>query len=184
MDRVRRSRTTCLPLRLISHTHATRRDTARVALRTKGTAVVKTLSLARRPGRAVARQRIGAILLLVIVAAAAIGTERLMREPDFVARVTVQNPTDYLVDVRIDDAHGDGWVELAVLEPHITVGTREVLDQGDVWRFELSAGGVNGAVLRRTRAQLERSHWRLVIPTSVVQRFEQARVPPAPQARL
>jgi hypothetical protein len=139
-----------------------------------------TISLGSRPGRAAARERLGALLFIAVVALASVGTEHLVREPDVVGRVTVQNPTDFLVDARVTNGRGDGWVGLGVLEPHRTVVTREVLDQGDAWRFEIRSGGVRGAVLRRTRAELERSRWRIVVPSSAAQRLQQARVPPAP----
>jgi hypothetical protein len=140
-----------------------------------------TISLGNRPGRAATRERLGVLLVIAVIALASIGTERLVREPDVVGRITMQNPTDFLVDARVTNGRGDGWVGLGVLEPHHTVVTREVLDQGDAWRFEIRAGGVRGAILRRTRAELERSHWRIVVPSSAAQRLEQARVPPAPR---
>ena len=112
------------------------------------------------------------ILLVAAVGSAFIVANRLVRGPDFVDRLTIRNPTEYIVDVSVTDEHRRAHAPVAALEPHRTTVVRSVIDPGDPWILEFRIAGTPVGDLRLSHARLERQHWRVVIPDAVGDRIQ------------
>jgi hypothetical protein len=112
-----------------------------------------------------------AVVLAVVVAAAFLGAARLTRGPDFVDHVRVTNPSGSLVDVEVTGAHRDGWLPITIARAHATTRTEDVVDQGDRWIFRFSRAGRNAGDVVKSRADLERAHWTVVVPSAVIDRL-------------
>ena len=83
----------------------------------------------------------------------------------------MRNPTSSIVDVSVTDAHGNGRVPVAALEPHTTTVVESVIDPGDPWILDFRIAGKHVGTLRVPHAQLEHDDWRVVISESVVEQI-------------
>jgi hypothetical protein len=126
------------------------------------------------------------ILAIVPILAVALAIEgaQLLDNPEFVSRVRIHNPSQLLVDVDATSADRDGWVAIAIARPSTTTSVREVIDQGKTWVFRFSSIGIDGGELVETRAQLERAHWTIVIPSDVILRLRRAGATPSALAGI
>jgi hypothetical protein len=136
------------------------------------------------PGRD--RARVGPLGWSWLLAALAtvtflIGGNRLLAGPPFVHRITVVNPTPYVIDVDLTGADRHGWLLLGEAEQRTTTVFEEVLDQGSIWIVRLADG--EGGELRFTRNELVRAGWRVEIPTATETRLRPAWGPPELHAR-
>lgn len=131
-----------------------------------------TITHAPQSGLKRARDSLGVLFLVVAVSATFVGLERLVRGPGFVDRIVVHNPTDQLIDVHVTGHDRNGWLDIAIVEPHRTTNTRDVIDQGDTWIFEFRSPGYKGGELEMSRAELEQSRWRIEIPADVATRSQ------------
>jgi hypothetical protein len=119
------------------------------------------------------------IALVVVGALLFVVTAYALRDPDVVARVTVENPSPLAVNVDVRPSSDGAHLALAVVSPESQATTRDVLDQGDEWLFSFSSGGVEGGTIRVTRDQLAADGWRIVIPQQVVARLQSGSFVPA-----
>jgi hypothetical protein len=113
---------------------------------------------------------------LVVAAVVGIGLWRLVQPPSFVPSVTVVNPSGLLLEVSVAPADGGGSTALATVQPHSTTTTTDVVDQGDEWAFRVRAAGVDGGVVRTSRAALAKNDWRIQVPARAVERLRRAGV--------
>jgi hypothetical protein len=102
-----------------------------------------------------------------------------LRAPDLVSRVTVDNPSSIDVNVSVRPSTHGSRLLLATVPSHGTAQNLDVLDQGDDWVFGFSAGGVDGGVVRVSRAKLAADGWRVEIPQSVIDRLQSGKFVPA-----
>jgi hypothetical protein len=102
-----------------------------------------------------------------------------LRDPDYVSRVTVENPSQLDVNVSVRPANDESRLILATVAPTTSTRNFDVLDQGDDWIFSFSSGGVDGGSLRVSREQLSDDGWRVVIPESVIERLQTGAFVPA-----
>ena len=119
------------------------------------------------------RRRHIAVTAVVAIAVAAMlaGLSTFLRGPARVDRITVQNRSPYVVDVEVTDGARDGWLGLAAARPQERVDVTDVVDQGDRWTFRFTSGPHDGGEVTFTRAQLERSGWRVTLPASMEARL-------------
>ena len=101
-------------------------------------------------------------------------------EPAHVARLTVDNPTDYDVLVTVSAPNDRGSVALGTARRRGESTFESILDQGEVWVFRFEAQGEDGGELRMTREQLEADGWQLLIPDSVSERLQEKGAPIPP----
>jgi hypothetical protein len=94
-----------------------------------------------------------------------------LRAPDFVPRVSVENPSALDINVSVRSTPDGPRLLLATVPGGRAVNNQDVLDQGDEWIFAFSSGGVDGGTLRVTRAKLAGDDWRVTIPDDVVARL-------------
>ena len=125
------------------------------------------------------RPRRTPLLLAVLAIAGALLVSQLLASPHFVPRITFQNPTQYELMVEVSNGHG-GWLPLGTIDRHGATAFGEVYDVGDAWDVRVFAQGEAAGRFRVTRDQLERSHWRVQIPTRVGDALRTSGVAPQP----
>ncbi|MGZ4688005.1 MAG: hypothetical protein ACXWAY_00100 [Acidimicrobiia bacterium] len=89
--------------------------------------------------------------------------------------ITIVNRTGAEVTVRAADASRDGWLGIGTLDPKSRATTTEVVDEGSVWRFRLTAGPDELGEITRTEQQLRAAGWTLTIPAEAADRLPELR---------
>ena len=128
-----------------------------------------TLISIARPARRRVRTFLAMLLVVTVLGAALVGAHQLVRGPRFVDRLTVRNPTAFVVDVSVTDKHGNASVPVAALEAHTTTVIESVIDPGDPWIVMFAISGHHVGALRVSQQRLARDGWRIVVPDSVVE---------------
>lgn len=105
---------------------------------------------------------------------------RALAGPSFVDELTVANPTEFTVHVRVSD-DGDSWLGLGNVGSNEERTFRSVVDQGEGWVFEFSYAGEVAGHLEVRRDSLSEGGWRVEVPASVGPHLaEQGFTPPPP----
>lgn len=94
-------------------------------------------------------------------------------------RITIVNPTPYDLDVEVSGQDRDGWLPVAIVEAGEEDVVPGVSDQGEVWIFRFRHLGDPVGELSLTRAELERSGWRVEVPNEVAERLQELGRPPS-----
>ena len=115
---------------------------------------------------------VGAIILFVVLF---FGVLRLVESPAMVGRVSIDNRTSYDLEVGVTDGSNRDRLLLAAIDADATTRVEDVLDQGTTWLFRVSRAGTTLGTLARTRDELQRSGWRVVVPASWDDRVIEAR---------
>ena len=132
----------------------------------------RTLTRPPRSEPAIGR-RLGAVAAVVATAATVLVGSWVVRGPDFVDRLTVENPTRF--DVDVDVAGADGRVlELTQVLAGRTKTVRDVIDQGRSWTVTFSYAGTDAGSVEIERAALEDDDWRIEVPADVEEELETA----------
>jgi hypothetical protein len=121
------------------------------------------------------------VVLVVVAALLCAAMAYALRDPEFVPRVTVENPSQIGVNVSVRPADDASRLILASVPPTTSARNLDVLDQGDEWIFSFSSGGVDGGSVRVSREKLSAGDWRVVVPESVIQRLQSGAFVPAYQ---
>ena len=138
-------------------------------------------SRADRPARPFGRfVRSDAVAIVIAIAAVLVVGIVLLAGPARVDRLTVANPTDYDLSIRLAPSTDGAWLPFAVMGASSTRQFRDVVDQGDTWVFHFRAQGRDAGDLTISRADLKASGWQVTIPDSVVTRLRQLGVPTSP----
>jgi hypothetical protein len=119
------------------------------------------------------------VILFVVGALLCGGMAYAVRDPDFVPRVTVANPSSLPVNVDVRGTATGNRLILDTVPPGGRANNLDVLEQGDEWIFGFSSGGVDGGSVRVSRGKLAADGWRLEIPDDVVGRLQQGSFVPA-----
>ena len=122
----------------------------------------------------------GVVALAVVVAVGLAFVVDLSGGPSTIPRLTFENPTGYALDIEVSPGPGAGWTSAGSVRQRSTADVYEVIDQGEVWLFRFDSQGESGGEVRLSRAELEASGWRVVIPAAVGERLAQAGAPPTP----
>jgi hypothetical protein len=107
------------------------------------------------------------LLFGVLAVAGVLLVSQLLDAPHDVARLTVDNPTDYAMLVEVSGGQGDGWLPIGTIDRRGPTTFAQLYDVGKVWRFRVSAQTENGGTFSVSRAQLARANWRVRIPDRV-----------------
>jgi len=102
---------------------------------------------------------------------------QLMKEPNFVERIEVHNPTRYDITIHVAASQDDGWMAVGTAGRQGRSTFEEIYDQGDAWIFRFRAQGEEGGELRLSKSALERDKWRIDIPRAVEERLQEAGAP-------
>jgi hypothetical protein len=113
----------------------------------------------------------GLALLLVVSSA--------LRLPPFVDAITISNPHEWHVEVKVDGADRSSWIGLGGVGRARTHTYRSVIDSGKEWVFRFSYGGIDGGELVRSRAELEGGGWKVTVPAEFAHRMRAAGVSPS-----
>lgn len=131
--------------------------------------------LTRPPSSSARLARIGALILAAAIGVAAlIAVTRLVQPDVSYVRLTIENPLPYQVNVEVTGAARDGWLDLATVDRGRTSVVEEVRDQGHVWVFRFSYGGVQAGELVMQRDQLVNDGWKITVPAAVADRLREA----------
>ena len=95
-------------------------------------------------------------------------------EPSTLRRLTVHNPTPYMINVDVTGAERDGWLDVGVFPRERSRTVEELVDQGRQWVVRFSYGGVEAGELTVSRDQLARDNWTITIPSAVGESLRQA----------
>jgi hypothetical protein len=128
-----------------------------------------------RPRRTRVRDHLDPDLVTAIAAAAfaLLVGPLLVRGPAFVDEVTVDNPSELDVQVRVGGADGDGWVSLTTVGAGTSATVRDVIDRGEVWTVDFAAQGRVGGEVQVTRDELEQRGWVIEVPDPVIARLRE-----------
>jgi len=91
--------------------------------------------------------------------------------------ISIENRTGAPVTVRASDDGRNGWLPITTIDARSTETVDAVIDQGDVWVFELTVGPDRVGELRRTSEQLRADDWKVTIPRATADRLPEARRP-------
>ena len=127
-----------------------------------------------RPRSAQLTSVVVVLIGVAVVMAVALPMARLaVGEPTSFRRLTVHNPTPYMINVEVRGAD-DGWLDLGSFRREANRMVEELADQGRQWIFRFSYGGVEGGELVLSRDQLAREGWKVTVPTEVSERLRAA----------
>lgn len=123
-------------------------------------------------------------LLAVVLGALALVAVMVALAPAFrsespVARVTIDNPSAYSVNVEVSGRGGGDWLDLGAIAREGAKTVEQVTDQGSRWTFRFSYGGVDAGQVTVARADLAATGWRLTVPETVGQRLHDAGLSPS-----
>lgn len=103
-----------------------------------------------------------ALVVLVLIAA----TSWVSGVPT-VDRLTVVNGTPYQLNVDLAASQRGPTFDLGAVAPERSTRIDEVADQGRLWVFRFSYGGLGAGDVVLRRSELERSGWRVTVPAEV-----------------
>lgn len=98
-------------------------------------------------------------------------------EPTSFRRLTVVNPTPYIVNVEVTGAERDGWLDVGTFRREGRRTVEELADQGSAWVFGFSYAGIAAGELVASRAQLVADDWVVTVPSEVAERLRSEGVP-------
>jgi hypothetical protein len=124
------------------------------------------------------RRVLVAVLAVVAVAVLAIAVAPWFRTESPVARLTIDNPTVYQVNVEVS-GDGGGWLDLGAVDRQGSKTAEEVTDQGARWVFRFSYGGVDAGEVAVARTDLAAAGWHVTVPDTVGQRLRDAGLAPS-----
>jgi hypothetical protein len=85
--------------------------------------------------------------------------------------ITIVNRTGAEVTVNATDAQRDGWLGVGTIDPKARATTKEVVDEGGVWRFRLTVGPDSLGEITRTADQLRAAGWTVTIPADAADKL-------------
>jgi hypothetical protein len=103
----------------------------------------------------------------LVIAAVAITMVLLIPSPEFVPRITLQNPTAFDLAVEVSAGPRSGWMPIGTAERGRATDVEEIYDIGESWTFRFGAQARRSDTVTLTRAELEGADWKLRIPESV-----------------
>jgi hypothetical protein len=89
--------------------------------------------------------------------------------------VTFVNRTGAPVTLSVTGGDGGGWLGLGTIDPNSRSKIEAVIDQGAVWRFDLSVGPDHIGEIQRTEDQLRAAGWKVTIPKDAVDHLDEPR---------
>jgi hypothetical protein len=127
-----------------------------------------------RPGRA-PRVSLSWIAPAILAIAALILVVNLSRSMPGREHITVVNRTGAPVTMNVTGDPPHGTVGVGTFDPKSRETAQAVLDQGDVWRFELTVGPDRITGIRRTADQLRADNWTVTIPADAADGLDSLR---------
>jgi hypothetical protein len=107
------------------------------------------------------------VVIAVVCVALIVGLTALMRGPNFVHRLTVDNPTALPLEVSVAGPGSNGRLNIGSVGPRSRTAFEDVVDMGDDWEIRVVANGGAVATTTVTRAELVGDDWTFTIPATV-----------------
>lgn len=107
----------------------------------------------------------------------------VFRDPPFVPRLSIRNPTEYDIHVAVAPQSGDELVLVGTAVQHCTTTFELVIDQGPVWQLQLRVQGLEAQPITVTRDELREHDWTVTVPDSTRIELVRAGAPPPPAQR-
>jgi len=124
--------------------------------------------------------RFGDVVVLVAGGCVAlVAVSRFLPPASFVARVEVENRSEYAVALRVAERSGESWTPLGTAQAKQVTAFEDVYDQGGTWVFEF-AHGPFGREVTMSRDDLRRGGWRVTVPDELIAQLRAASTPPTP----
>jgi hypothetical protein len=98
-------------------------------------------------------------------------------DPTPLRRLTVHNPTPYIVNVEVTGGERNGWLDVGSFPREGLRTVEELADQGRQWVFRFSYAGVDAGELVVSRDELATDGWRITVPADVGERLRDAGLP-------
>ena len=121
-----------------------------------------------------------AVIGVALFATLAFWVMRTTALPESVDTLTIENPTEFSVDVAVSDSAARTWLPLGVVPAGGERAFTGVFDQGDEWVFRFRSQGVDSAPHSVDRSELAASAWTVVVPDSVPDELRAGGAEPAP----
>lgn len=109
------------------------------------------------------------VSVLVVAATSLFGSWLIVGPLRLPSRVdlSIDNATPFDLVVEAGAPGGSGTVIIGTAERGSEVSFEDKIDQGDEWEFSFRYAGVDGGIVRMTRAELEAAGWRVSVPREV-----------------
>ena len=119
---------------------------------------------------------VGRRLIMVALAAGVILALRLvgLGESATYRTLTVENPSQYIVNIEVTSASRDGWFDVGSVKRENRQTFEELVDPGEQWMFRFSYGGIHGGELMVSRDRLAHDGWAITVPAEVTERLREA----------
>jgi hypothetical protein len=124
--------------------------------------------------------RADAIAIVAAVVAVMVVGVLLLSGPARVGHLTVENPTDYDMTIRLASSPSGAWLPFAAVGQRSTHDFQDVVDQGGTWVFHFLAQGRDAGDLTITRADLKAAGWHVTVPDTVAHQLQQLGAPTSP----
>jgi hypothetical protein len=116
-----------------------------------------------RLGRNVFAVVVGGLLAVAVV----LGVSQALQGPGLVDRVTIDNPTQYPLEIEVAGGRADSGLTLGPVSAGGRHAFASVVDQGDRWVVRVTSARSDGGEFVLRRSDLERSNWVITIPEAV-----------------
>jgi hypothetical protein len=114
----------------------------------------------------------------VLIAAAVMLAATAGSGPNKLGAVTVRNNTPFEVSIVTSAVPRGDVTPLGIVPAGATETFREVIDEGPTWYFHIASQGVDGGTVERSRADIARRGWALVVGGEAEARFRAAGLVP------
>lgn len=118
------------------------------------------------------RRSLSWIAPAVLVIAALVLVVNLSRSMPAREDITMVNHSGATVTLNVTGDPHDGVTGVGTVDPKSREIAESVIDQGDVWRFELTVGPNRIGEIRRTADELRSSNWTVTIPADAADRLD------------
>jgi hypothetical protein len=116
-----------------------------------------------RLGRNVIAVVVGGLLAVAVV----LGVSQALEGPELVDRVTIDNPTQYPLEIEVAGGRDGSGLTLGPVAAGERHAFASVVDQGDRWVVRVKSARTDGGTVVLRRSELERSDWVIRIPEGV-----------------
>lgn len=109
-----------------------------------------------------------------VCAAFAAGLLMMAAEPIRVDQLSVTNPSEYQIRIRIGNS------TLTDVDAETTHRYEDVFDQGQRWVFTFASQSIEAGTIEIERSVLASNNWTVVIPDNIIETLRAAPIEPAP----
>ncbi len=130
------------------------------------------------------RRRVARVVGMLAVAAFLFTVAgRLFDDPERVARLRFDNPSEYDIHVAVTASPDGGLLPLGVAVQRCSTDFHEVIDVGPTWIVRFATQGEDAGAMTLDRDQVVRDGWTIRIPDDVVSGLRASGVPAPPVHR-